>query len=366
MDDDTTFDDTTFDPALVRRLSRRALRPGVVDPGRARAVLARHRGMTAGLPLAEVASRYVDPVPQHAGSTVPIVYAQPAPPPPSGRPASAGPDSATPGPGVGATGTGGPPARAATSPPVVRASPLIQRKVAAPPAPAHDPRASLGDPGDLTARAPTPPDRAGSVPPPRSAALGPVVAYRPAASRGGGGDLAIPGPAAPRNGVRTDSPVPTVVPRPGPDEGPLLAVPAPTAPAPTAPVPTAPVPTAPTPTAPTPSVVAHPAPRTYAEPPAGTAPPAVVSTWRPHARPGGDLPLVDLATATAPAGRVPPGAAGRPAPEPHQPEPHQPARRPEPHRPEAAPVDVAHLADLVHHRIVRRLAVEAERRGSRR
>jgi hypothetical protein len=82
MDETEMEDGTAFDPALIRRLSRRALCPGMVDQGQVMAVLTRHRGMTAGLPLAEMASRYVDPMPQHPGSTVPIVYAHPAPPGP--------------------------------------------------------------------------------------------------------------------------------------------------------------------------------------------------------------------------------------------------------------------------------------------
>ncbi|GAA3812830.1 hypothetical protein GCM10022226_36890 [Sphaerisporangium flaviroseum] len=66
-----------WDPALVRRLGRRALRPGVIDPGPAREILARHRGMMPDLPLVERVARHAAPEPGDA--TPPVVYGTPVP-----------------------------------------------------------------------------------------------------------------------------------------------------------------------------------------------------------------------------------------------------------------------------------------------
>lgn len=71
-----------LDPVLVHRLWRPVERPGVIDPGPARAMLARHQRMVAGLPLAELVSRHTGSVLDPA---VPIVYALPvqSPSPPA-------------------------------------------------------------------------------------------------------------------------------------------------------------------------------------------------------------------------------------------------------------------------------------------
>ncbi|MFC4584940.1 hypothetical protein [Sphaerisporangium corydalis] len=74
-----------WDPALVRRLERRALRPGVLDPAPAREILARHRGMMPHLPLAELAARRA--APESDGAATPVVYGKPVA---ADGPASAG------------------------------------------------------------------------------------------------------------------------------------------------------------------------------------------------------------------------------------------------------------------------------------
>ncbi|MGQ0778520.1 MAG: hypothetical protein ACT4NY_29605 [Pseudonocardiales bacterium] len=70
------------DPVLVRRLWRPVERPGVIDPGPARAMLTRHQRMVAGLPLAELVSRHTGAISDLDGAAVPIVYALPSQPPP--------------------------------------------------------------------------------------------------------------------------------------------------------------------------------------------------------------------------------------------------------------------------------------------
>ncbi|GAA2628179.1 hypothetical protein GCM10010307_17830 [Streptomyces vastus] len=145
---------------------------------------------------------------------------------------------------------------------------------------------------------------------------------------------------------------------------------------------------------PTPTVAAHPAPASYpgtpgAQLPAGAAPTEVVAARQPGAQRVRPLPLALTTAATTPHDRpspgtaawqatgvpsqpvVPgtaqdarPGHAGHADPAGHPPRADRGTEQPDPV--EAAPVDVARLADLVHHRIVRRLAVEAERRGVRR
>ncbi|WP_105967619.1 hypothetical protein [Streptomyces geranii] len=142
---------------------------------------------------------------------------------------------------------------------------------------------------------------------------------------------------------------------------------------------------------PPPTVAAHPAPASYprapgARLPAGAASAEVVAARQPQAQPVRPLPLAVTTAATTPHDRPSPGTAARQAtgvsPQPVVPGTVQdahpghadPAGHPpradrgteQPDLAEAALVDVAHLADLVHQRIVRRLAVEAERRGVRR
>ncbi|MFY1651356.1 hypothetical protein ACN27J_10725 [Solwaraspora sp. WMMB762] len=138
-----TDDDTPFDPALVHRLARPARRPGLIDLGQARSALTRHHAMPAGLPLAEVASRYVDvATQQHTGPTTPIVYARPALPPSAGHAAPLG---------------------------ALPTSPAAAPPNAGPPAPAHR--------GPVTSARRPAADPAGGSP---AAASGPVVLARPA------------------------------------------------------------------------------------------------------------------------------------------------------------------------------------------
>ncbi|WP_327343100.1 hypothetical protein [Streptomyces europaeiscabiei] len=434
-------DDTSFDPTLVHRLSRRGLRPGVTDPGQARAVLTRHGDMTSGLPLTELASRYVDPVP-HAGATAPIVYARQGPsgPPAAGAhmadrgapaPAKAPPvarahrataadglamsarPTARSGADPAGPGTGGPTARPTASPSLASASatgmPMIQRKVAAPPAaPASAPsRARSGPP--LASRVPGGPgpaatasaDRPGrSVQPkPLAQAHGPVMAYRPSAPRRGPGTQVEPAPATPpaldgtastgtdSAGTHSSTSAPAV------PSGRVLPVATPHAATSVAP-------------AAVPTVVAHPAPSSYPGPPGAAslaAPAEVVSARRPRPEPVSALPLAGNTAAPAPHHRPSPGTAagwqatGAPAtggpPRPvvqgrthavppghdasegvrgaeagagHPPRADRGTSPSQSPRPQAPPVDVAHITDQVHQRIVRRLAVEAERRGVRR
>ncbi|MGW3649405.1 hypothetical protein [Streptomyces sp. NPDC000878] len=447
-------DDTTFDPVLVHRLSRRALRPGVVDPGQARAVLTRHHGMTPALPLAESAARYADPV-SHAGSTAPIVYGHPVPTGQSGSSAggadAAGPGSSAPagsmpvasarrapvssdGPAVSARtarptaaetgparttdgpGIGGSPSRPATSPAVTRATPMIQRKVAAPSAPTTSPpsragsgpapmprvpgvplasRRPLSTPGTAGASGPSMPGRAGPPVPSKPlasgpATSGPVMAYVPSAPRRGPVAPAAPGrhaqqAEAARRAAHQKAAAEPLLARPG------SGVSDPAVPSGSA---DGPHPAAHTPP---PTVGAHPAPASYpatpgARLPVDAAPTEVVSARQPQAQPVRPLPLAVTQALTTPHDRPSPGTAARQAtgvpsqpvlpgtaqhahpghpghsghadPAGHPPRADRGTEQPDPA--EAAPVDVAHLADLVHRRIVRRLAVEAERRGVRR
>jgi hypothetical protein len=64
------------DAGLVSRLQRPARQPGVVRLGHARALLARHRAMVPGVPLAEVLLRRV-PDERPAGAETPVVAARP-------------------------------------------------------------------------------------------------------------------------------------------------------------------------------------------------------------------------------------------------------------------------------------------------
>ncbi|WP_435210107.1 hypothetical protein [Streptomyces sp. bgisy034] len=403
-------DDTTFDSTLVNRLSRRALRPGVTDPGQARAALTRHGDMTAGLPLAELAARYVDPLP-HDGATVPIVYARPAHAGHAGpsRPPATGAAAAVPGssastgsmpvasarpvtapadgpalpahpaarPGTDADtaasarasagpGTGGSSARATVSPSVT-GTPMIQRKVAAPQA-SRGRRAMRGGPVPPAPAA----DRAGPSAPskPLAQGNGPVMAYLPSfPGRRSGAPVAFPA-AAPSALAGADFGATAQVARPGPVGDPHPASPT---------------------LAAVPTVLAHPAPASYSGPMSYSGPAEAVAGRRPQVQPVRALPLATAGTAShdrsspgvaagrqttgAPPQPVVPGAA-RTAPPGHNvpggpedsgnPAPRADRGTPQTPRPEAPQVDVAHITDQVHQRIVRRLAVEAERRGVRR
>src|SRR5262245_16497318 len=212
-----------LDPALVRRLLRRAQRPGLCLPWQAQAILERHARMVGGLPLAELLQRRAEILADGRGSWAPIVYARPAAPP---QPPATGPDapsrSATSRPGgppqSGATRPGGRPQSGATRPggrpgasrpdagrpaparreaprPVVRATP------APAPAPAAPPPAGPPLPAGSAASAPASPQalpwREPAAPPP--AGPDPLA---PGRSWGGPADAAAPalrvpdGPAA--------------------------------------------------------------------------------------------------------------------------------------------------------------------------
>src|SRR5437867_2129619 len=67
----------SLDPKLLRRLWRPVEGPGLVSPKPARAILARHQAVAAGLPLADLLHRRAGPLPDMPGAQVPIVYAQP-------------------------------------------------------------------------------------------------------------------------------------------------------------------------------------------------------------------------------------------------------------------------------------------------
>ncbi|MFY1637190.1 hypothetical protein ACN27F_28620 [Solwaraspora sp. WMMB335] len=452
-------DDTIFDPALVHRLSRPARRPGLVDLGQARSALTRHHVMTAGLPLAEIASRYVDVAArQHAGPAAPIVYARPVPPPPAEPTAAAtGPRPAGPavgvfptGPGVGVSPTG--PATATTGP----ASPVPTD--AGPPAPAHPMPVAAARRASTASTVPAAASVAqtsgetvfdGTVSGvPSADAPGPVVPARPARPTAGLSPMWIAaGPGVAGRGARsvTSRAVvgrPSAVHRtaaasatsPDPGSGPPQAHPG-----------GRPVPTGPSPSAGVPGAAAGPwapgtAGRTAAGPhltfrtpptpdhtiglaagvpvaagrrPAPTAPAQVVAARRPAPGPVSQLPLaapsvtaaqVRTASGTAGVSSAPglspyptvagparaaasgPGYAaagpggrgfggrgfgvrgfgGQPPGGPRSDPPTADRAGPQPQPGPAARVDVGHVTDQVHDRIMRRLAVEAERRGVRR
>jgi hypothetical protein len=390
-----------LDPALVRRLSRPAARPSVIDHGPVRALIARHRGMAVELPLADLVSRHTGSVSDLAASALPVVYAQPAPSPstsdsdaseaPSSPAASSpvvparagrwawspltsapdsdsGPSEVRPGPSASSPvvsarhpdravrpGDSMPAPTVSTvfpraittgnAAPAVRnmtPSPVVQRQVAAPSAPGV-----------------APPDRAWSVPP---SALSSLDLHLP---HGGGRDFVPSGPGPTRSPGQAGSPqaVPSMAVSAGRGERPAV----------------------PADRVETPLVSARPMPwrvldrplRTDAHPGAAV----VVSAQRPRSRPGVPLLLVDLAVAAARPARGHPdpgerretpeslgwnvsGTGQRTVPEREvaRSAAQKIARTPQPVRPEATPVDIAHIVDLVHNRFVRKLAVEAERR----
>jgi hypothetical protein len=85
----------SLDPKLLRRLWRPVERPGLVSPKPARALLARHQAVAAGLPLADLPHRRAGPLPDMPGAQAPIVYAQPRPPLAAGDPSSTRPAQAS-------------------------------------------------------------------------------------------------------------------------------------------------------------------------------------------------------------------------------------------------------------------------------
>ncbi|MEU6535389.1 hypothetical protein [Streptomyces sp. NPDC047000] len=414
-------DDTDLDPALVRRLSRRALRPGVTDPGQGRAVLARHGGMTAGLPLAELASRYVVPE-SYAASAVPVVYARSA----GQRPPAAGPAPSAP----------------AGSRPVVPARPAPQAPdgpAASRPAPAAA-GVRPGTPADSGARGPAPrtpaaPGTTGETPGDgRGTAVSPASRTGPGPWPGPSAPVTVAEPhgrraAAPDTGRVPGRPLPgravsgapqmpfatgrTTAPRP-PEPRPAPSGPQPSGPSAAGPVlrpspadsgrpapadsaPAAPAVPQPAPPVSFPAVAARPAPVRYsrapgAPRPAGTAPAEAVLARQPQTRPVGPMPLHGTgagAPAAVTPGRPAPGvsggpadgvptgppapgpartgspvAAGRPGPAGHPTRTGHGTGRPD--TAQAAAVDLGRLTDQVQRRIAQRMAVEAERRGGNR
>ncbi|MFY1671344.1 hypothetical protein ACN27G_15450 [Plantactinospora sp. WMMB334] len=422
-------DDTVFDPALVRRLARPARRPGLVDLGHIRALLARHRSMTAGLPLAEVAARYVDATGQYAGPAMPVVYAQPAPPPQAvhrdapARPAGAsptGPATTTVPDSAVSTSVGSGPLALARLMPADRADgsagPAVPARPSRSDGEASAARSTAGPGADAPVRPVTPRPASGHASPIERKTAEPVAPSTRTGTGEGSRPLRLPGPAdrpasagAPTAtgevggsaGSRASegaapagsSPVVRPAPQHGPDRhagGQQVAFPVPAAPTP-APGHAAGRDTGPLPTS---------GRRVDARP---TARPAPVPARRPVVPPVRQLPLAAARAATAPparpapyavggwpAGGVPPRAApaaparsGRGGPGygvdggwtaggPPDGTPRathtvpQPQPQPQPQPAQVARAVAGHVTDQVHHRILRRLAVEAERRGVRR
>jgi len=124
-----------LDAALLRRLWRRAEQPGLAWPWQAEAMIARHRRMVHGLPLAQLLQRRAEILADGRAAPAPIVYARPAtlpvspwpdgvqaaPASPVTRPPAAGP--APPGPGSQpVTGPAGADREKAPSRPLVHAT----------------------------------------------------------------------------------------------------------------------------------------------------------------------------------------------------------------------------------------------------
>jgi hypothetical protein len=407
-----------LDPALLRRLRRRAERPGLVRPWQAQAMLARHRRMLGGLPLAELLLRRAEVLADERAAWAPIVYARPAGP---GRP------PATPAGTLGssspaAIGPGRPPrtdhldaARAGTPPgPVLRptATRTAPRPPGSPPAPSRAPTASDGAAQGVrrgpAAAAPSTPIHPGRPDPqlPRGTRAEAVAASGPAAA------------------ARAGRPEPPVVarPAPAPPAAPRDRGGAPP-PAPTWPV-VEPVRPARPPGAPGLVLVTAAATYQQAPPPGGTPPGGTSSSlpvvqpapgrpvpWAPAAqtRDGGRpaLPVVsERVTRAAGANRAWAAPAGVPASLPLAPAAGVPAKAPSaapavpppppppvpgtraaagpvpaargaedgrergrgarPQRVVLAPVEIDRVANKVQRKLLHRLAIEAERRGTSR
>jgi hypothetical protein len=385
-----------LDPALLRRLWRRAERPGVARPWQAQATLARHRRMVDGLPLAELLQRRGELLADARVAWAPIVYARPAMPPGVHGPVQPPATRAEVPPAAG--GPGRPPgtdhmdaARAGTPPrPVVRptAARTMPRPPGSPPATTPDKPIHPGPPAQRspaavqTAVAATP----GTVPP-GPAAAHPTRPEPPAVTR-----TAHAGPSVPARPVvepaRTAHP-PGV---PG-----LVLV---TAAAPSPRTPAADGIASDRMPASLPVVRHEPGGNRDRPAPwpldaragrAGAALPVVHEhlvrplgsngAWSAPAGVPGPLPLAPApASVRGPAGI--PGAAMTPsagpaAPQPSPPRPSTraaaeavPAARgrpePRPQRAMLAPVEIDRVADKVQRKLLQRLAIEAERRGAAR
>jgi hypothetical protein len=405
-----------LDPALLSRLRRRAERPGLARPWQAQAMLARHRRMVGGLPLAELLLRRAEILADERAAWAPIVYARPAAPGPDRPPAiRAGAPGASP-----AAAPAGMPPR-----PVVRATArrTAPRPPGSPPAPNTTPAASDGAAQGVRPRQAAAAPPSAPIHPERAEPRSPWGTQAEAVAAFG---AVPPGPAA---AARATAPELPVVARPAParpaarrDRG---AAPLPT---PNRPV-VEPVRTARPPTAPGLALVTAAAPPQQAPLPGGT-PPGGTSSSLPVVRPGpgrnGDRPVPwapDAQTRrggppalpvvgeqvmrasgpnrawAAPAG-VPaslpfaraagvPAAPTAPSAPPAVPQPPPPgpatraAARPvpaargaeadrargpgaRPQRVVLAPVEVDRVADKVQRKLLHRLAIEAERRGKSR
>jgi hypothetical protein len=392
-----------LDPALLRRLWRRAERPGVARPWQAQATLARHRRMVDGLPLAELLQRRAELLADPRVAWAPIVYARPAVA--SGVSGPVQPPATRAGVPPAAGGPGRPPgtdhldaARVGTPPrPVVRATAArtMPRPPGSPPATTPDrpihpaPPAQRSPAGVRTAVAATP----GTVPP------GPAAAHLarpepPAVTRTAPAGLAVPARAVVEPVRPVVEPAGTAHPPGAPG---LVLV---TAAAPSPPTSAADGIASDRMPAWLPVVRPEPGGNGGRPPPwpldartgrAGATLPVVREhfvrapgsngAWPAAAGVAGPLPLAPApASGRGPAGI--PGAAMTPSAGPAAPQPPPPgpgtraaagavpaARgRPEP-RPQPAvlaPVEMDRIVDKVQRKLLHRLAIESERRGTAR
>jgi len=412
----------SLDPALVGRLRRPVERPGVIDPGLARAMFARHQRMATGWPLADLVARHTGSTLDPAG-TVPIVYVLPAQPPPAPDSLPRQTPSAPAGSGPIVTGRPARPHAPGAVPAAHEAPPtlVVQRKidVQAPPVSRIPPDLASPElaprdlaPRDLWAPAGRPPadrlsaDRlsAGRLPADRLSA-GRLPADRLSENGPVGATAPDPTPLRPGMSAAASAP-PVVFAAPG---GAPTAARAAVGGTPIGTPPSTPLPLVQLSTgsrhntgtghhvhggavplvvaaAPTPWPSAENSARATPHGPADLARPAPAnSVNRPLPSLREPLLLVGLAAATSRSTQDSPGTAerrdlvaGRPGRPPVAGRPDRPPGAGEaapavpsaggaarPHRPSAAEVDVEHIVDTVHRRFVRRLAVEAERRAVR-
>ena len=382
-----------LDPALLRRLWRRAERPGLARPWQAQATLARHRRMVSGLPLAELLQRRAEILADGRAAWAPIVYARPAAPP-----AARGPDRGL---GRASATPAAPPAVRATA---ARTAPLgaaqvVQRTPAAPATPPGTPihpgspakppprgvrAGETATPGAVPPGPPelpvatrtahaglAPPHDRGGAPPPAgpSPPARPVVeAVRTARQPGAPGlVLVTAAPLSPPGGIppgRTPSSLPIV--RPGPGRNGDGDRPAPWA---------ADAETGragpPAPPLVLEQVMRAPGPNGAWATPAGVPAPLPLAPTPAAARGPAGAPAAPMAPGAGPAARRPPPwgpgmpAAAGPVPA---------ARGPQadgvrglqarPQRAVLAPAEIDRIADKVQRRLLDRLAIERERRGT--